>query len=94
MASTRSERSERSAGGSAAGALLAGLLAACQATDKPAFVVRAEERLESHRREMNRAVAERTEGLGMMAAALTGCTWSSARRTSWTRSRRTRWAAR
>jgi beta-barrel assembly-enhancing protease len=73
MASTRWERSERSLRRLGAGVVLAGLLAGCQATDKPAFVVQAEQSLEAERRRINQQVAERTEGLGVMAAALTGC---------------------
>lgn len=73
MASTRWERSERSVRRLCAGVLLAGVLAGCQATDKPPFVIEAEQNLEAHRRRINQQVAERTEKLGAMAAALTGC---------------------
>ncbi|WP_224247909.1 M48 family metallopeptidase [Hyalangium gracile] len=73
MVSTRSERSERSPWRLGAGALLAGLLSACQATDKPAFIARAEEKIEVQRRKLNRTLAERTEWLGSMSSVLSGC---------------------
>ncbi|WP_224367173.1 M48 family metallopeptidase [Hyalangium versicolor] len=81
MASTKSARSDQRPRRRAAGVVLVGLLASCQATDKPAFVARAEESLETHRRRINRRLTERTERLGSLSAALTGC--SLERRTAY-----------
>jgi predicted Zn-dependent protease len=56
-----------------AGLLLTGLLASCQTSDNPGFLVRAGQSIEAARQQVSRDVAERTEGLMAMGAALTGC---------------------
>ncbi len=54
-------------------AVLAGLLTACQATDKPAIVVKLEKGMEENRRQVNRDVAARKESLLTLTSSLTGC---------------------
>ena len=54
-------------------AALAGLLAACQATDRPAIVSKLEKGMEDHRRQINRDVSARKESLVTLTSALTGC---------------------
>jgi predicted Zn-dependent protease len=54
-------------------AALAGLLAACKATDKPPLVVKLEQGMEENRRQFNRDVAARKESLSTLTSALTGC---------------------
>lgn len=58
---------------SCAGVLLAGLLTACQAAHTPAFVTRAKQSLEESGGQLRREVDQRKERLGLMGAALTGC---------------------
>jgi predicted Zn-dependent protease len=54
-------------------AALAGLLCACQATDRPALVAKLEQGMENNRRQINRDVAARKESLITLTSALTGC---------------------
>lgn len=54
-------------------AALAGLLSACQATDRPAIVADLERGIEDQRRQINRDVAARKERLVTLTSALTGC---------------------
>ena len=54
-------------------AALAGLLAGCQATDRPAIVAQLEQGMEEHRRQFNRDVAARKQSLVTLTSALTGC---------------------
>ncbi len=54
-------------------AALAGLLAACQATDRPAIIANLERGIEGQRRQINRDVAARKQSLVTLTSALTGC---------------------
>ncbi len=56
-----------------AGVMLAGLLAACQAANTPAFVTRARQNLEEGEGQLRREVDQRKESLGLVGASLTGC---------------------
>jgi predicted Zn-dependent protease len=56
-----------------AGVMLAGVLAACQAANTPAFVTRAKQNLETSGGQLRREVDQRKESLGLMGASLTGC---------------------
>ncbi|MDY7225133.1 M48 family metalloprotease [Hyalangium rubrum] len=54
-------------------AVLGGMLGACHATDRPAFIAQVEKGMEDNRRQMNRDVAARKASLGTLTASLTGC---------------------
>lgn len=56
-----------------ASVVLAGALAACQAANTPAILVRAEQSLEVSRGQLSRELDQRKGSLGLMGASLTGC---------------------
>jgi predicted Zn-dependent protease len=53
--------------------VLAGALAACQSANTPAILARAEHSLEVSRGQLSRELDQRKGSLGLMGAALTGC---------------------
>ncbi|MBN1209325.1 MAG: M48 family metalloprotease [Myxococcaceae bacterium] len=55
------------------GVLLASLLTACQATDRPALVAQVERKVEAQRRQLNRDLAGPKARLGGQVSALMGC---------------------
>jgi predicted Zn-dependent protease len=55
------------------GVALVGALAACQATQKPTFLARMEQKIEDQRRQINRDVSEKKESIGTLTSAFTGC---------------------